>query len=289
MQKIFAFTFFLIPFLVFGFVVPEKPTSFVSDFANILQTDQKVNLENKLLEIERQTTNEIAVVIIDSLDGDSVENVSQAIFDRWKIGKKGKDNGVLILISINDRTMRIQTGYGVEGVLTDLQTKYIQDEVMAPAFREGKYFEGLVNATDKISQSLSGLNIVPEGYNSNSSKGFKFDFAWLIFIFFGLLQWIISVLAKSKSFWGGGVLAGVIILIVMLVIGTFSIFFFVVVVLLGLLIDFLVSRAYQNHKDSGGKNPPWFMGGGFGGGGGSSGFGGFGGGFSGGGGSSSRW
>jgi uncharacterized protein len=289
MQKIFAFTFFLIPFLVFGFVVPEKPTSFVSDFANILQTDQKVNLENKLLEIERQTTNEIAVVIIDSLDGDSIENVSQAIFDRWKIGKKGKDNGVLILISINDRTMRIQTGYGVEGVLTDLQTKYIQDEVMAPAFREGKYFEGLVNATDKISQSLSGLNIVPEGYNSNSSKGFKFDFAWLIFIFFGLLQWIISVLAKSKSFWGGGVLAGVIILIVMLVIGTFSIFFFVVVVLLGLLIDFLVSRAYQNHKDSGGKNPPWFMGGGFGGGGGSSGFGGFGGGFSGGGGSSSRW
>jgi uncharacterized protein len=289
MQKIFAFTFFLIPFLVFGFVVPEKPTSFVSDFANILQTDQKVNLENKLLEIERQTTNEIAVVIIDSLDGDSIENVSQAIFDRWKIGKKGKDNGVLILLSINDRTMRIQTGYGVEGVLTDLQTKYIQDEVMAPAFREGKYFEGLVNATDKISQSLSGLNIVPEGYNSNSSKGFKFDFAWLIFIFFGLLQWIISVLAKSKSFWGGGVLAGVIILIVMLVIGTFSIFFFVVVVLLGLLIDFLVSRAYQNHKDSGGKNPPWFMGGGFGGGGGSSGFGGFGGGFSGGGGSSSRW
>ena len=287
-----VFVLFTLVHTVSAFDIPSKPQNFVNDYANILSAEDRNSLETRTLDIEGQTSNEVAIVIIPSLDGDTVENVAQNIFTKWGIGKKDKNNGVLLLITIAERKTRIHTGYGVEGDLTDLETSYIQSEIIAPAFRENNYYLGINNALGKIVESLGGSNIVPENYSSSQKSGISFEFFIFAFI---ILQWIIAILRRSKSWWGGGVL-GVIIGGAIWIFGSlslaFSIILFLFLTIFGLGLDFLVSRTYQKVKDKGGHYP-WWIGGGGGGGGfgghGGGGFGGFGGGFSGGGGSSGRW
>lgn len=287
-----ALFLFTLPFLASAFTVPEKPSSFVSDYVEILKPEEKTILENKLSEFEKQTTNEIGIVIIKSLDGDVIENVAQEIFTKWGIGKKDKNNGVLLLISLEDRQTRIHTGYGVEPYLTDIGTSYIQSDIIAPAFKEGNYFNGINGAIDKMISALGGQEIIPEGYSPNSNEP-KLNFNFIIFILIAF-QWIIAILARSKSWWAGGIFGGVVGLVISIFFIGLTLIVIPVIIFFvgfGLFLDFIVSRAYQKHKTGGGV-PPWFLGGGgFGGGSGNGGggFGGFGGGMSGGGGSSGRW
>lgn len=290
------FLFFLIPIFAFfigaqassAFDIPNKPQNFVNDYASILSAADKNSFENKISNFEKQTGNEIAIIIIPSLDGDTVENVAQNIFAKWGIGKKDKNNGILLLVAMAERRTRIHTGYGVEGDLTDLATSYIQSEIVAPAFQAGDYYSGINGALDKIMESLGGNDIVPEGYSAPKKSGISFEF--IIFVFIAL-QWIVAILGRSKSWWGGGVL-GALIGGAIWLFGSLSflssILLFLFLIIFGLGLDFFVSRTYQKVKNSGGHFPWWIGGGGFGGRGGG-GFGGFGGGFSGGGGSSGRW
>ncbi|MEK7652461.1 MAG: TPM domain-containing protein [Patescibacteria group bacterium] len=281
-----------LPSLVLAFAVPEKPSSFVSDYAEMLKPEEKISLENKLSEFEKQTTNEIGVVTIKSLDGNTIENIAQEIFTKWRIGKKDKNNGVLLLISLGDRQTRIHTGYGVEPFLTDIGTSYIQSDIITPAFKQENYFDGINGAVNKMISALGGQQIIPEGY-SEKSDGPKLNFNFIIFVLI-VFQWIIAVLARSKSWWAGGIFGGVVGLIISIFFIGISLITILVIgffIGFGLFLDFVVSRAYQKHKTGGGV-PPWFLGGGgFGGGSsrGGGGFGGFGGGMSGGGGSSGRW
>jgi len=280
--------FYIGTYTSLAFNIPNKPQNFVNDYANTLSPEDKSSLENKISNFEKQTSNEIAVVIIPSLDGNTVENIAQDIFTKWGIGKKDKNNGVLFLIAIAEHKTRIHTGYGVEGYLTDLATSYIQSEIMAPAFRENDYFSGINGALDKIIESLGGNNIVPEEYSGTKKSGISFEFFIFAFI---ALQWIMAILGRSKSWWGGGVLGALIgggIWLFGSLSFIFSIFLFFFFIIFGLGLDFLVSRTYQKVKNSGGHFPWWIGGGGFGGHSGG-GFGGFGGGFSGGGGSSGSW
>ena len=297
-KKFLLFPLFFLSILVFfieapvslAFDVPDKPQSFVNDYTGTLSLENKNSLENKISSFEKQTTNEIAVVIIPSLDGDTVENVAQNIFTKWGIGKKDKNNGVLLLIAMAEHKTRIHTGYGVEGNLTDLATSYIQSEIIAPAFRAGDYYGGINSALDKMIESLNGNNVVPEDYATPQKSGISFNF--IIFSFIAL-QWIIAILSRSKSWWGGGVLGALIgggIWLFGSLPFVFSIILFVFLVIFGLGLDFFVSRTYQKVKNSGGHFPWWIGGGGLGGGNSSGGgFGGFGGGMSGGGGSSGSW
>lgn len=286
--KYFAIPILIIPFLVSAFTVPKKPTGFVQDYANILLPEQVKTLETKLQEFEKNTTNEIAVVTIPSLDGDTIENIAQEIFTKWGIGKDDKNNGVLLLISLGDRKTRIHTGYGVEGDLTDLSTSYIQSQIITPAFRSGDYFVGINGAVNKMIESLGGENIVPKNFSNQK----KFNVNWEIIFWFGLIffQFVGAVLAKSKAWWHGGVLGGLIGGGIIWYLGIISIIsdvlIMVMLVGLGLLFDYIVSKAQAKGRATG--NYPWFIGGG-GGGGSGGGFGGFGGGSSGGGGSNGNW
>src|SRR3989338_1672874 len=150
MQRYFALLcLFLLPVFVMAFVVPAKPVTYVNDYAKMLSDEEVTALETKLQSFERNTTNEIAVVTITSLDVDTVENVAQDIFTEWGIGKTDKNNGVLLLVAVDDRQARIHTGYGVEGNLPDITTFYIQQEVMIPSFRTGDYYVGIDRAVDK--------------------------------------------------------------------------------------------------------------------------------------------
>ncbi|TSD02640.1 MAG: uncharacterized protein Athens071416_576 [Parcubacteria group bacterium Athens0714_16] len=225
-----------LPSLVLAFAVPEKPSSFVSDYAEILKPEEKLVLESKLSEFEKQTTNEIAVVTIKSLDGNTIENIAQEIFTQWGIGKKDKNNGVLLLISLEDRQTRIQTGYGVEPYLTDIGTSYIQSDVIAGEFKFGAYFSGINRAVDKMIEALGGQQIVPEGYSQNSNKP-KFSFNFIIFILFAF-QWVIAILARSKSWWAGGIFGGVVgLAIAVFFIGFSLITIFVAEFLLGFWVE----------------------------------------------------
>ena len=295
MKKILLITLiFIFPFITGAFNVSSKPNSFVSDYAGILNQEESQKIETKISSFEKQTSNEIAVVILKSLEGEDIADVAQQFFEKWGIGKKDKNNGVLLLISLGDRKTRIQTGYGVEGLLTDIATSHIQSDLIAPAFRSGKYGYGIEIAIDKIILLLNGTN--PDSSFTKPQTPLFLqkiinNFQLVLFILFIVFQILVSLLAKTKSWWLGGVLGGFFAFILIFVFSIqfiTSIIIFFSLVGFGLFFDFLLSRAYNKN---GGRNfrGPWFTGGGGFGGGGGGGFSGFGGGSSGGGGSSSSW
>jgi uncharacterized protein len=273
----------LAPLSVLAFTIPAQPTGFVQDYAHILTADQVATLETKLEAYEKQSTNEIAVVTIQSLDGDTIENVAQDIFTQWGIGKKDKNNGVLFLISVGDRKTRIHTGYGVEGNLTDIGTSYIQSDIVKPAFRSGDYYGGINSAVDTMIESLGGADIVPKDFTPTFTPGKNWDLVF--FVGFVILQFIGAILGKSKSWWAGGVLGGIIggimwFFDILHITRGGYIVITIVLVFFGLVFDLVLSRA-RGARDKAGMPPWWFFLGGGKGGGGSSGggFGGFGGGW----------
>lgn len=287
-KKILIIAFFL-PLSSFGYYNPGVPAGLVNDFAGIFGQDQKVQLETKLSNFEKESSNEVSIVIIPSLRGDTIENFAEKLFKEWGVGKKDRDNGILLLVALEDRKMRIEVGYGLEGALTDAQSYSIIKNTLTPAFKRGDYFGGINSAVDDIILATKGEYVTPT-VPSSWPSGINLE--WVFYSFFFLI-WFSSALARSKSWWAGGVVGG----IFAVVDGLYTLSFFVFIISLvvfipfGLLLDFVVSRAYQKGKTTG--HYPWWIGGGpHGGGWGSSssgGFGGFGGGHSGGGGSSGSW
>ena len=286
MLKVLSGIIFIIPLFVFGYQNPGSPSGFVNDFAEMLTVEQRQTLETKIGNFEKETTNELSVVTVANLGGDTIENFAEKLFQDWGVGKNKKDNGVLLLISSDDRQMRIEVGYGLEGALTDAQSFWIIQNFLKPAFQKGDYYGGISGGIDNIISITKG-EFEPDT-KSTTSNGFNVDsvffFFWVAWVFF---VWTGSVLARSKSWWGGGIVGGAVALVVgfafALISGLVSA---LVLIPLGLWLDYLVSRKYTALKE--GNQPlPWWIGGrgGFGGRGG----GGFGGGHSGGGGSSGSW
>jgi uncharacterized protein len=123
--------------------IPPAPTRRVSDFAGALSPADRDRLEAKLVERERGSRNQVVVAIFRSLEGESLEDYSIRLAEQWKVGQKGLDNGVIFLVFLQDRKMRIEVGYGLEGVLTDAVSSSILSQVEAPRFREGLIAEGI--------------------------------------------------------------------------------------------------------------------------------------------------
>jgi len=132
--------FFAAPF--FGLNIP-RPDNWVNDFAGVMDERSKLNATTAINELEQKTSCEIAVVTVKDLGGESIESAAVTLFKQWGIGKKGKDNGVLILVSVNDRKAKIEVGYGLEGILTDGTCGEILDKYMVPEFKNGNYSDGL--------------------------------------------------------------------------------------------------------------------------------------------------
>jgi len=273
---------------VFAVNIPA-PTGHVNDFAGVLSATEKQSLEETLVAYKESSKNEIAVVLIRTLDGDTVEDVAVRTFKEWKIGDKEKDNGVLFLAAIEDRKMRIEVGYGVEPFLTDGEAGQILRDSVTPAFREGKYGVGVRSAVAAIEKELSQPAQEP-GESVPASKSFPIPLSVLVLFFIYLCAFI----ARSKSVWLGGVVgaisgAGFGWWLGGIAVGTVLAVFFA---LLGVLLDAILSRNFEVTKSGGGKTGFFSSGGGFwssGSGKSSGSFGGFSGGSSGGGGSSGRW
>ncbi len=263
-----------------------QPLGFVNDYGDMMSRSEEELLENKLLDFERKSSNEIVIVTIPNLKGDTIENFAVKLFNDWRIGKEKNDNGVLILVSRDDKQMRIEVGYGLEGALTDAQSYWIINDILKVDFQKGNYYTGFDHAIDKIISATQG-EYLPSRESVEKKSNFNFEFLFWIGIF--VFMWLASVLGRSKSWWAGGVLGGIAGVIVTLWKGFLynGMISLAVLVPLGFIFDFIVSRSYHKHKTNG--TIPWWIGGGRGGGFGSGGFGGFGGGSSGGGGASGNW
>lgn len=252
------FPFILFSNIVFGQNFPEKSNRLVSDYAQALSTAQVQSLEQKLVAFDDSTTTQIAVVIIKSLGEYEVSDYAVRLAQKWGIGGKEHDNGILLLVSVEDRKVTIQTGYGVEGAVPDAIAYRIINEEIKPAFVREDYYTGINNATDALMAYTKG-----EYKAKPQKKGEKgIPIGTIIFV-------VLVILAVASGGRGGGKGGGK----VMGSRGSTDL-------LLGTLLGTMLGGG---HGRGGG-----FGGGGFGGGGGG-GFGGFGGGGFGGGGSSGSW
>lgn len=272
----------------FAYTSPGNASGYVNDFAGVLSPQAKTELEATLTQFHTDTNGDIAVAIVPSLSGDDIESYANTLFREWGVGKKDDDTGILMVVAIEDRKIRIEVGYGYEGVVPDAYASRIVNEVITPKFKEGDYDGGIKNGVGALVTLIKDPNaeLPPAG----STSGFSFkDFEFFAYVFFFGITWVGSILARSKSWWGGGIVGGVVAIILYFIFGlTVALFSALPLIGFGLLFDYIVSNAYANAK-SNGRIPPWWIGGGGFGGGRGGGFGGFGGGSSGGGGASGSW
>jgi uncharacterized protein len=156
----------------------------VQDQAGLLGDAFETSLEKELEQLENETGAQVAVLTIPSLEGDPIEDFSLRVVDTWELGRQGVDDGVLIVIARDERRMRIEVGYGLEGALTDAQAGRIIDGLMAPRFREGDFEGGVGAAVGAVAAAVRGEELpLPEQARDAAAP----DFGALVFaLLFGL-------------------------------------------------------------------------------------------------------
>lgn len=251
MRKVIKLVVIFLLFMA-GFVVAQNypsPRGAVNDFANVIPTEIENQIEVISREVWQKTGTAIVDVTVESMDGDVIENYAVELYEKWGIGKKGEDKGVLILNAIQERKIRIEAGYGVEGILPDGKVGQILDDYAIPNLKKGDYGRAHLSAVSAVAHVIAEdagveLNGVVAS-NPQSNQG------------------------KSGSSWIGRIIS---LLIIFLIFGT-----------RGRALPWIILGSLLG---GGGPRDRGGFGGGFGGGGFSGGFGGFGGGMSGGGGAS---
>ncbi len=128
----------------------------VIDLTGTLTANQVQALEHTLLTFESSKGSQIAVLVVPTTEPETVEQYGIRVAEQWKLGRKGVDDGAILIVAKNDRTLRIEVGYGLEGVLNDATCKRIIDETIVPRFRQGDYFGGISNGVDRMIQVIQG-------------------------------------------------------------------------------------------------------------------------------------
>ena len=175
----------------------------VNDQADLLDGGFESQLEENLRLLEEETGAQVAVLTIPTLDGDPIEDFSMRVVETWKLGREDADDGVLILIARDDRRMRIEVGYGLEGVLTDAQSGRIIDQLMAPRFREGDFSGGIGAAVDAVSSAIRGEPVdLPE--RQSQSTGVN-PASFIFLLIFGLPFIGTALTARGGAGWIVGI------------------------------------------------------------------------------------
>ena len=239
-------------------IYPDKPNPpmLVNDFAHMLSPEQVAQLESKLEGFANSTSTQITIVTIKNLGDHDVEEYSVEVFNRWGLGQTGKNNGVLLLASLDDRKAWITVGKGLEGVLTDDKSGLIFRNELVPAFKEQRYYDGLSDASDAIIAVTKG-EYKADGIHQKQHVPFAAVIIAIIFIIF-----IIRMFGRGGGGGGGNYMSG-------RGLGNLA---------TGLFLGNMLGGGFGGDRGGG-------DGGGFGGGG----FGGFGGGSTGGGGAGGSW
>ncbi len=281
--------------------IPAAPTGndYIVDNADILTDQQESYLNSTLTDYEKRTSVEIGILTVRSIQDDYIENFSLNIARSWGIGQKDKNNGALLVVSVDDRKLRIEVGNGLEGDLTDSRASQIIRGRITPEFKRGNYYDGIRQGIDGM---ILAINAADDPMAEDTKPQID-EATWApiiitaAYFFMVVLSWFAAMLGRSKRWWPGGIIGFVLGgglawliggVMTVIVIGAFVLGFW------GLLFDYMVSKNYRQAKAKG-ESPSWWAGGGIGGSGDggfdssgiSGGFGG-GGGFSGGG-SSGSW
>ena len=169
----------------------------VTDLVGVLTPEQVNFLEEKLRKFEEETTNQIAVLIIPSLEGEDLEDFSMKVVEENKLGQKGRDNGVLFLIAIQDRKMRLEVGYGLEGALPDALCDQILRNIVRPKFRRGDYFNGINEGIDAVISATKGEFKADPRKRPETSFG---AILVLIIIAFIFLTFILSLIRGVRHY-----------------------------------------------------------------------------------------
>ena len=204
--------------------VPERPVRYVVDLAGIIDAEPETKLNGYLQELEQKTTAQFVILTIESLEGESIEDVAITVaHDKWKLGQKGKDNGLLLLVAVKDRKYRIEVGYGLESVVPDSFVGSVGRDFLVPYFRKGDYSKGIFTAalalTAEIARdagvAISGMpKLEGTGRQGGSDSLFGTIVSLLIFIFVMiafiknpkafLFFFLLSSMGGSNRRWGGG-------------------------------------------------------------------------------------
>ncbi len=209
---------------------PNRPTNYIVDLAGIIGADAERKMIAYLRELEVKTTAQVVVLTVKSLDGESIDGFSLRVAEKWKLGQKDKDNGVLITVALSDRKYRFEVGYGLEGVLPDSLVGTIGRQYLVPNFRKGDYAAGVATATlaviNQIAESagveISGMpqmrQLTSDGRVQRRKKPTLLGSIFTILFFIGLIYLFIrnprlfmlflmaSMMGgrRSGGGWGGG-------------------------------------------------------------------------------------
>ncbi len=252
------------------------PQGYLNDFANVLDPAAEAKISSVLSQIEVKQSVEIAVVTLQSLQGEAIEQAAVDLFREWGIGKKN-DNGLLLLIAVEDRAYRFEVGYGLEGILNDAKVGRIGRDYLVPYLKEDNYGEGVLQAVNAIQNSLAGNEEAQYAEKESPLEVLPLMFGVLYFIMFFVLYGAFEKKKKTKAQNAIGITHLFITFFSFFVSGTFF-------VLMLFLTFILLAIGFQGRRAGSGFGGYY---GGFGGG--SGGFGGFGGGMSGGGGAGGRF
>lgn len=175
------------------FPEPPKPPRLVNDFTNTLSDSEQAALERKLVAYNDSTSTQISVVLIRSVGPYDISDYTFQLGEKWGIGRKDKDNGMLILAAMEDRKVFMATGYGLEGAVPDAVANRIVDNVIVPAFRAEAYYEGLNQATDMVIKLAAGEYDAEEVARQGNNVGAIF------FILFFVVMFIVIPLIKNRK------------------------------------------------------------------------------------------
>ncbi|MGC2049711.1 MAG: TPM domain-containing protein [Gallionella sp.] len=249
----------------------------VTDLTATLDARQIQALESRLADFESKKGVQLAVLIVPSTEPEAIEQFGIRAVDAWKLGRKGVDDGALLLVAKDDRTLRIEVGYGLEGALNDATANRIIDGIIVPRFKRGEFYAGIESGLAAIMKVIEGEPLPPPRRAAASGK---FDIESLLFIAFGLVVVVGGMLRALLGRFPAAVLMGGALAVLAWVI----VAQLVIALLVGLM-AFVFVLLGGGGRGFGGYGGGGFRGGGYGGGGG---FSGGGGGF-GGGGASGRW
>lgn len=205
-------TLLLIGQLLFSSVPQLKDR--VTDYAGVLSTQEKMELETYLFSIEKNTSAQVALLIVKTLEGLSLDQYSIAVVEKWKLGQKGRDNGILILMSMKERKVRIEVGYGLEGIITDLKAGYIIQKEMIPYFKKDDFYMGTYKGVLAVGGLINKEYVISPKelakYRRKSQRGHSglqgFSTLIIIIIFF-----LSSLTRGGRRRGRGGLLGGLIL------------------------------------------------------------------------------
>lgn len=182
------------------------PVGAVNDFAHVIPAGEAQELESYLDDFQAKTGNAIVVVTVPSVEGADVDRAAVELFQAWGIGQKGKDNGILILASINDRRARIEAGYGLEGVVTDADAGDILRQEVYPSFKQQQYGQGLANGVQALVQLIQRDGGQPQANVDDGSLPVGEMIKIILIILVVLVYLFIRI--RFGGWWGGGFYGG---------------------------------------------------------------------------------